>query len=208
MYAQMANRMDREHGNQGVEVYISDDLKTWKGLESVFVVPDDFWARNMVWAPEVYRNNDKYYLFVAFSNKAHTPADWSALDGNLYVEDGVPYMVFYHEWTQIVDGSMELVQLSDDLSETVGEVVRLFRASEAGWVRPIRNHGYVTDGPFFYKTESGKLLMGWSSFGEKGYAIGQAVSASGSIYGTWEQTDDLIFTEDGGNGRWYKLNTL
>ncbi len=88
--------------------------------------------------------------FVPFSNKPHTPSDWSVLDGTLYVEDGVPYMVFCHEWTQIVDGTMELVQLSDNLSETTGKVARLFRASETGWVRTVRNNGYVTDGPFFH----------------------------------------------------------
>ncbi len=71
---------------------------------------------------------------------------------------------------------------------------------DAGWVRPVRNNGYVTDGPFFHKTESGKLLMGWSSFGDKGYAIGTAVSASEKIHGPWEHTDKLIFAEDGGHG--------
>jgi hypothetical protein len=27
-----------------------------------------------------------------------------ALDGTLWVEDGVPYMIFCHEWIQITDG--------------------------------------------------------------------------------------------------------
>ena len=53
--------------------------------------------------------------------RPQTPHDWMSLDGTLWVEDGVPYMVFCHEWIQITDGSMELVRLKDDLSAPVGE---------------------------------------------------------------------------------------
>src|SRR5690606_41695779 len=64
-----------------------------------------------------------------------TPPDWMALDGSLWVEDGVPYMVFCREWAQITDGSFELVRLSADLSRAVEEPTRLFTASVAPWVR-------------------------------------------------------------------------
>ena len=33
------------------------------------------------------------------------------LDGTLYVENGLPYMVYAHEWIQILDGTMEAVPL-------------------------------------------------------------------------------------------------
>ena len=137
--------------------------------------------------------------FEAFDNKPHTPVEWSSLDGTLWVEDGVPYMVFCHEWTQVVDGTMELVRLKKDLSEPVGEPVTLFRAGDAPWVTPLREHGKITDGPFLYKTTSGKLVMIWSSFGTNGYAIGQAVSENGEIAGPWIQ-GELIFRENGGHG--------
>jgi hypothetical protein len=38
------------------------------------------------------------------------------LDGTLWVEDELPYMVFCHEWVQIKDGTVESVRLKDDLS--------------------------------------------------------------------------------------------
>ena len=35
--------------------------------------------------------------FTPFGHGPQTPPDWMSLDGTLYVEDGVPYMVFCHE---------------------------------------------------------------------------------------------------------------
>jgi GH43 family beta-xylosidase len=137
--------------------------------------------------------------FKPFANKPHTPWDWSALDGTLWVEECVPYMVFCHEWTQIRDGSMELVRLSDDLSTPVSEPMTLFHAGDAAWVKETRAGGKVTDGCFFYRTGGGQLIMIWSSFGDNQYAIGQAVSESGRIAGPWKQSD-LIFHENGGHG--------
>ena len=54
--------------------------------------------------------------FTPFGHGPQTPHDWMSLDGTLYVEDGVPYMVFCHEWIQITDGSMDIVPLTADLS--------------------------------------------------------------------------------------------
>ena len=41
-----------------------------------------------------------------FAHHATTPSDMMTLDGTFWVEDGVPYMVFCHEWVQITDGSI------------------------------------------------------------------------------------------------------
>ena len=42
--------------------------------------------------------------------------------------------------------------------------------------------------------------MLWSSDGTEGYAMGYAVSASGSVLGPWRQSDAPIYTRDGGHG--------
>jgi len=34
----------------------------------------------------------------------HVPTDMMTLDGTFWIEDGVPFMVFSHEWVQITDG--------------------------------------------------------------------------------------------------------
>ncbi len=54
--------------------------------------------------------------FRPFQNRSHTPTGWMALDGTLWVEDGIPYMVFCHEWVQLANGTVELARLKPDLS--------------------------------------------------------------------------------------------
>jgi hypothetical protein len=93
-----------------------------------------------------------------------------ALDGTLFIEKGTPYLVFCHEWIQVEDDTMEVVRLKKDLSGPVGKPRTLFRASDADWVKKLevkayKSSGNITDGPWFYRTKTGKLLMLWSSFG-------------------------------------------
>ena len=217
------------HGpaGRGVGAYNSRDLKDWSELSLVFDASTMPQPPQMVWAPEVHPFGGKYYLFTTLTHgdgrqqkrgtyilvsgspkgpfrplrdRSHTPPDWMALDGTLYVEEGVPWMVFCHEWVQITNGTMELVRLRPDLSDTAGAPATLFRAGDAPWVRELKPaRGLVTDGAFLHRTRSGKLVMIWSSFGDQGYAVGQAVSASGKIAGPWSQAPERLFTEDGGH---------
>ena len=142
--------------------------------------------------------------FKAFENKAHTPSGWSSLDGTLWVEDNLPWMIFCHEWTQITDGAVELLQLKPDLSAPVGIPQLLFHASEAPWSKNLKDLGkdavgFVTDGPFLYRTKTDKLLMIWSSFGSSDYAVGIAESTSGKVTGPWKQQSEPLFKADGGH---------
>ncbi|MBI9015909.1 MAG: DUF4962 domain-containing protein [Phycisphaerae bacterium] len=136
--------------------------------------------------------------FTPFANKPHTPENWMALDGTLYVEDGKAYMIFCHEWVEVCDGSVDIVRLRDDLSDTIGQPQKLFSASQAKWVN--RSLDKVTDGPYLYKTSNSKLLMIWSSFGGSSYKIGIARSKTGNIKGPWTQDEKLLFEAHGGHG--------
>jgi hypothetical protein len=110
-------------------------------------------------------------------------------------------MVFCHEWVQITNGTVEYVQLKDDLSEAVTEPKVLFHGSEAAWSKTGKEHGNnVTDGPYLYKSKSGKLFMIWSSGGEGGYTCGIAISDSGKLAGPWKQQDQPLYAQDGGHG--------
>ena len=147
--------------------------------------------------------------FQPFRNRAHTPSDWMSLDGTLWVEDGVPWMIFCREWVQVQDGSMELVRLQDDLSATVGRPVTLFRASEAPWRKnqddkDPKTRIWVTDAPFLYRTKLGKLLMLWSSFGPGGYTVGLVESKTGKVGGPWVQVEKPLFENDGGHSMLFK----
>ena len=227
-------------GRNSVRMYTSKDLKLWQGPKTIFRTPDDIWGDIRVigiWAPEMHRYKDKYYLFLTFNTRHEFPEQWRnwlprvyrgsqilvsdkpegpftpfanhstlptdmmTLDGTLWVEDGTPYMVFCHEWVQIKDGTVEYIQLKDDLSATVGEPMRLFHGSDAKWARKSPNHGcYVTDGPYLYKSKSGKLFMIWTSDSHTGYTVGLAMSDSGKLAGPWRQQDKPLYNKDGGHG--------
>ena len=161
-------------------------------------------ASPKAWPPLVMRGSQVLVSdspvgpFRAFHNHAHTPADQMTLDGTLWVEDGVPYMVYCHEWVQLGDGTIEAIRLTDDLSATVGEPVTLFKGSDVRWARPDQDR-YVTDAPFLYRTRTGRLLMLWSSFGWLGYMSLIAASESGTLRGPWIQLMRPLFTDDGGH---------
>jgi arabinan endo-1,5-alpha-L-arabinosidase len=139
--------------------------------------------------------------FKPFQNHATTPVDMMTLDGTLWVEDGVPYMVFCHEWVQITDGTIEYMPLKADLSEAAGEPKKLFRASAAKWSEAVEEGGHVTDGPYLYRGKTGKLYMIWSSRDHTGrYLLGVAISDSGKVAGPWRQEGEPIFKDNGGHG--------
>ncbi|MCB0204195.1 MAG: family 43 glycosylhydrolase [Caldilineae bacterium] len=139
-----------------------------------------------------------------------TPADWQCLDGTLHVDDdGNPWIVFCHEWVQTHNGSIWAMPLAPDLAQAAGRPVFLFNASEAPWVRRsawpekdarFRFPTYVTDGPFLRWLSDGTLIMLWSSFGSKGYAMGVSRSQTGQIAGPWQHDPDPLWAEDGGHG--------
>lgn len=218
---------ERGYAETGFYIFKSRDLKEWDGPFPAFIPDESFWADVDFWAPEVHFYHGKYYMFATFrkeglcrgtqilvsetpdgmfvplTDKPITPSDWECLDGTLFVDDdGLPYMIFCHEWLQVANGEMCLMPLSSDLKEAAGEVQLLFRASEALWTRELVTPGsgkYITDGPFIFR-ENGKLKMLWSSLGEKGYAMGCSVSESGKITGPWRHEEKAVFSEDGGHG--------
>lgn len=146
--------------------------------------------------------------YLPWSDGPVTPRDWECLDGTLFVDDaGEAWIVYCHEWEQVTDGTVVAQRLSDDLRQAIGEPTTLFAASAAPWVRPLSHpripegvNAYVTDGPFLHRMPSGALIMLWSSFGDRGYAMGIARSASGEVRGPWVQEDLPIWAEDGGHG--------
>ena len=247
LYAQMGNRLGPSGNGKGVEVYTSQDLENWTGPTVVFEAPDDFWGRQMTWAPEVHEYKGRFYLFVTFtgfdtlktkgkstatqwkrgtqilradrpegpfeliSEDSQTPPHWMSLDGSLWVEDGIPYMVFCHEWAQVENGTIDYVRLSNDLSKAMGKPKTILKATDVSWVASLNergtgfpHHGYVTDGNFIYKTKEGKLVMIWSTFGPEGYALIQAVSDTGKLKGPWKQIQEPLFAKDGGHGMIFK----
>lgn len=216
----------------GFDVYTSPDLQEWEGPLPCFENDGTFWADRNYWAPEVHPWKDAWYMFASFKSESRhrgtvilradsprgpfvpwsdgpvTPDAWECLDGTFHVDtDGTPWMVFCHEWVQAGDGEILALPLRADLRGPAGEPVLLFRASEAGWARRVRHssgmEGYVTDGPFLWRAEDGRLLCLWSSLSASGYTQGLAVSDTGRVRGHFSQLPPL-FDRDGGHGMLFR----
>lgn len=214
-------------GGAGFYCNISEDLENWSEPIKCFDPPKGFWATENFWAPEVHYYSGRFYMFASFLGKGHmravqvlasdkpegpyevwsdplTPNDWMCLDGTLYVENGVPYMVFCHEWVQVTDGEMCIVRLSDDLKNAVEPPRILFHASTPDWASSKEHGGFITDGPFLHKCADGRLVMIWSSFDEHGYIEAVAYSENGTVNGKWRHCKKPLLSDNGGHGMIFK----
>lgn len=226
MYGTTDLRQGSIYTGNTFSVYKSRDLKSFSLPKVVVSPPEGFWGERDFWAPEVHKWRGKYYLFgscigdgyhrgthifvcdtpdgtfVPVAAEPATPKEWECLDGTFYVEDGVPYMVFCHEWVQVGDGEIWAVPLLDDLSAPAGEPFFLFRATDESAVSAVKseNGAYITDGPFLYK-ENGKLRLIWSSFCGKRYMVLEA--ESDSIHGKWTHLGSR-FDFDGGHAMLFR----
>ncbi|MCG8698802.1 MAG: glycoside hydrolase family 43 protein [Bacteroidales bacterium] len=145
--------------------------------------------------------------FAPFSNEGSTPDGEMTLDATLWNENGDPWLVYCHEWIQVTSGLIKAVKLTPDLSARQGDPITLIDAGDVNWPKRHINYknqgpmpGIVTDGPYFYKTKNGKLVMIWSSWGQRKYATAIAVSESGSITGPWKHIEEPILQDDRGHG--------
>ena len=148
--------------------------------------------------------------YTPMADPIYLPAEKPTLDGTFWVDtDGKPYMVYCHEWLQNGNGTMEMIELKPDLSGTIGAGTILFRAKDAPWNRETDKDGNigphkVTDGPYLFRTGSGRLGMIWTSWIDDIYVQGVAYSTSGSLKGPWVHEKDLITPPDFGHAMLFK----
>ena len=64
--------------------------------------------------------------------------------------------------------------------------------------------GYVTDGPFVYRTAENRLILIWASFSTEGYCEALTYMKDGILGGSWEHDDRLLFRKDGGHGMLFR----
>ena len=156
-----------------------------------------------------------YEIFTEDRNYDYQPREWDCIDGTLYEEDGKIYMIFVHEWTQIIDGTMDYIELSADLSKTISDwPVTMFRATENPSVKEMNGlgeatfgrklPGWVTDGPQMFRTQTGKLGMLWSGWGEERYLQLVCYSESGTIAGPWVQEPKPFLGNNSGHGMLFR----
>lgn len=140
----------------------------------------------------------------------YLPADKPTLDGTFWVDsDGKPYMVYCYEWLQNYDGTIEKIELKPDLSGSVGEGKLMFKASSCPWSREKTRDGsvkpnMVTDGPYLFRTGTGRLGMIWTSWIGDVYTQGVAYSESGTLDGPWVHEKNPITPPNFGHGMLFR----
>lgn len=148
--------------------------------------------------------------FVPMKDSIYLPADKPTLDATFWIDrDGLPYMVYCHEWLQNWNGTVEKIQLKPDISGTIGKRTILFFAYDSPWSKEKTENGSehpnkVTDGPFLFRTSTGRLGMIWTSWVYDVYTQGAAYSASGTLDGPWIQEPVPITPPNYGHGMLFR----
>lgn len=130
--------------------------------------------------------------YCPMEDSIYLPANKPTLDGTFWIDtNGKPYMVYCYEWLQNWNGTIEKIELKPDLSGSIGEGKLLFRSSECPWSKEFRDGqevpNKVTDGPYLFRTGTGRLGMLWTSWIHNIYTQGVAYSESGTLDGPWIQ---------------------
>ena len=227
LYGTRARNFGRFVG--GFDVYTSTDLENWSEAHECFNSENHGMNIEVNWAPEVHKYNGDYYMFATFTreNKLRgtfilkatspmgpfepysegpvTPVEWECLDGTLYIENEKPYLVFCHEHTQIIDGTICYVELSADLKKGISEPYYLFHATSPYYVTKSDDPDkhYITDGPFMHRRENGDLYMLWSTHLNNKYAQCLVKFTDNSITGNFTHEKPLI-ESDGGHGMLFR----
>ena len=187
-----------------------------------------------IWAPELYYKDGAYYNVVTFTNpdaktegtnhtrrsihilksdrpegpfkkiqggdELYLPASKMAIDGTIWEEDGRLYLVYCYEWVQAGDGAIEFIELKSDLSGTIGSSTHICKASDGrAW-----NTDAVTDGPFLFRTQTGRLGMIWTCWRSGIYVQGVAYSDNGKLNGKWSHSKCPITPDNYGHGMLFR----
>ncbi|GIN70664.1 glycosyl hydrolase family 43 [Bacillus sp. J14TS2] len=203
-----------QHGTWAPEVHQYNGkyylFVTLHNREQILVEPPEVWKTNHLRGTSIAVADSPEGPFTLLKTDGPiTPRNFMTLDGTLYVdEEQKPWMVYCHEWIQVVDGTFEAIPLKNDLSAVTGPPQHLFKASDAPWINAervpsVQPSVYVSDGCQLYRTKGNHLVMLWSSYNKEGYVQTIARSKSGQLKGPWEQLEPLV-DDDSGHGMLFK----
>lgn len=195
-------------GSAGIRVHTSTDLVNWTtsaGATSGYALHrNNVWGTSGFWAPEVYRLNDKFYMFytanerlsVATSDSPLGPfstpaADQKAfhpntgeIDCHMFIDDdGTKYLYFVRFNG---DNHIEVARLNDDMTSvddsTITKCIEVSRSWELIQAR-------VAEGPFILK-HRGYYYLTYSAnhYESQSYAVGYAYATN--PMGPWTKTAD------------------
>ena len=140
------------------------------------------------------------YTLISGGDATYVPAEKTTLDASYFEDtDGKRYLIYCHEWIQNGNGTIEYIELKPDMKGTVGEGVVMTRAHDATW-----NTSPVTDGPYLFRTQTGRLGMIWTSWHGDRYLQGVAYSSTGKLNGPWKHEPLPITPDNYGHGMLFR----
>ena len=140
------------------------------------------------------------YTLISGGDATYVPAEKTTLDASYFEDtDGKRYLIYCHEWIQNGNGTIEYIELKPDMKGTVGEGVVMTRAHDATW-----NTSPVTDGPYLFRTQTGRLGMIWTSWHGGRYVQGVAYSSTGKMNGPWVHEPLPITPDNYGHGMLFR----
>ncbi len=198
------------HAADGIEVYTSNDLLTWK-YSGMALDKKNSYADRWFWAPEVYAVNGKFYMYysadehicVATADSPAGPfvqakqepmiADEKCIDNSLFIdEDGTPYLSF----VRFNDGNnVWIAELDNDLvtlkKETMHPCIHVSQSWEEVWPR-------VNEGSFIIK-HKGLYYLTYSanSYESPFYGVGCATAAN--LMGNWSKYEENPLLQNPGD---------
>lgn len=176
----------------GYDCYVSEDLETFTYHEVYHATKEEiekYGISNHLWAPEVWEVGGAFYMMTAWDIEgsqqlsileADNPLGpfkvwgFNIAQGNdptLYEEDGKYYLVCH-------SGGLSAYQLSDDFTSVAGRKTELFVREDAPWAV-----GGPNEGAFVYRTQTGRLILMWSSFSSKSSVAADDVMGGGMTGG-------------------------
>jgi len=186
--------------DDGFQVFESDDLINWSravGSKNGFALhEDDVWGDKWFWAPEVYFENDQFYMFfsvdehiaVATANSPKGPfiqeeeklliSNRNAIDPHVFIDDNGKKYLYYVVFNN--GNEIWCTELNSDLLSIIpGTEQKCFSVSQS-WERnsspPVAN---INEGPFVIKRGINYYLTySANHYASQDYGIGFAVSTS------------------------------
>jgi xylan 1,4-beta-xylosidase len=192
---------------QGFQVYMSSDLKNWKGpvgaQGGLALKKGDSYGSEGFWAPQVLKYNNQFYMIytaneniaVATSNSplgpfrstSKTPlvASVKQIDPFVFIDDdGKKYL--YH--VRLTNGNrIFAAEMNDDLLSIKEETLTECISSQLEWENTEKAEWPVAEGPTVLKKDGlYYLIYSANDFRNPNYAVGYATSKS--PLGPWEKS--------------------
>lgn len=194
------------YSSDGIVVYVSDDLQTWRVPEGIpgglALHKEDVWADRWFWAPEVYHVNGKFYMYYSadehiclaasdsptgpFRQEVQKPMieGEKCIDNSLFIDDdGKPYLFFdrFNDGLNIWVAELE-ENLTDIKQETMHKCIHVSQEWEKVWPR-------VNEGSFVVK-RNGIYYMTYSANSYESPFYGVGVAMATSITGPWTKYEN------------------